>query len=379
MTKENKETLNRSNEETLNRSEEETLRSINGYKVIIPVILGFLVIGYLLWQQFDWDELRKIDWNLSILFWIGVAIIIFIIRHFVLAWRLQLLSEKQFSFKKSIELIFIWEFASAVSPTSIGGTAVALFFLAQEKLRSSKAITIVIYSIVVDSMFFIIGFALLLLFIGPGIIGPDAISFAEMGKYAYSFFIVMGIMFSYAAFLFYGLFIDPKQIKAFICLFGRIKWLAKYKPYLQKTGNGIIAASHELSNKNWWYHTKVFFATGLAWSMRFLTVNAIIIGLISTVKTDFFSQVLLFGRNINMYIQTAFTPSPGASGFSEIMFGGLYADIVPVGVALLIAIIWRLITYYSYLFAGAIVVPNWIRKLLNMRRTARKEDQKTTS
>lgn len=363
--------------ETLQRSEEETLRSINNYKVIIPIVLGFLVIGYLLWKQFDWNELWKIDWNFNAFFWIGIAILIFIIRHFVLAWRLRLLSEYQFSYRKSIELIFIWEFASAVSPTSIGGTAVALFFLAQEKLKSAKAITIVIYSIVVDSLFFIIGFALLLLLIGPGIIGPDALSFSDMGNYAYSFFIVMGIMFSYAAFLFYGLFIDPKKIKAFICLFGRIKWLSKYKPYLQKTGNGIIAASHELSHKNWWYHTKVFFSTMLAWSLRFLTVNAIIIGLISTVKTDFFNQVLLFGRNINMYVQTAFTPSPGASGFSEIMFGGLYSDIVPVGVALLIAIIWRLITYYSYLFAGVIVVPNWINKLLSRRRKSRKYQSDT--
>jgi hypothetical protein len=54
------------------------------------------------------------------------------------------------------------------------------------------------------------------------------------------------------------------------------------------------------------------------------------------------------------------------------MFGGLYSDIVPVGVALLIAIIWRLITYYSYLFAGVVVVPNWINKLLSRRRKSRK-------
>jgi uncharacterized protein (TIRG00374 family) len=359
--------------ESLNRRDNSTLKSIKSYKVIIPIILGFMVIGYLLWKQFDWNELNKIEWKFSVLVWLGIAVLIFALRHLVLAWRLRLLSEKFFSFRKSVELIFIWEFASAVSPTSIGGTAVALFFLSQEKLKSSKAITIILYSIVVDSAFFILSFPLLLILVGPGIIGPDAISFQSLGNYAYSFFIVMGIMFSYAAFIFYGLFIDPDKIKALICFFGRIKWFSKYKKYLRKTGDGIISASYELSHKNLWYHVKVLTATSLAWFMRFAVVNAIIIALISTIKTDLFNQTLLYGRNQNMYIQTAFAPSPGASGFSEIMFGGLYADFVPVGVALLIAIIWRLITYYSYLFAGVIVVPNWIRKLI-LRRNRKKQE-----
>lgn len=359
---------------TLNKEDKSTLGSISGYKVIIPTLLGVGVVAYLLWKQFDWNELKQIDWSFSVLFWIGIAICIYILRHLILSWRLRLLSENFFSWRKSIELIFIWEFASSVSPTSIGGTAVALLLLAQEKLKSAKAITIVIYSIVLDTAFFILSFILLLIFIGPGIIGPDALSFSSMGKYSFVFFSVMGLMLIYGSFLFYGLFIDPKRIKAFICLFGRIRWLKRYKKYLVKTGDGIISASYELSHKNWWYHVKVFTATGLAWIMRFAVVNAIIIGLISTIKTDFFSQVLLYGRNQNMYIQTAFTPTPGASGFSEIMFGGLYADFVPVGVALLIAIIWRLISYYSYLFGGMIIVPNWIRKIL-LRRKMDKEDQ----
>jgi len=291
----------------------------------------------------------------------------------------MLLSDHHFSWKKSIELIFIWEFASAVSPTSVGGTAVALFFLAQEKLKSAKAITIVVYSVVLDSAFFILSLILLMIFVGPEIIRPGAHDFSLLDNFAISFFAVLFIMMLYGGLLFYGLFIDPNRLKAFICLFGRIKWLKKYRKYLQKTGDGIITASYELSNKNWIYHLKAFIATSLAWFMRFALVNAIIIGLISTVKTDFTTQILLYGRNQNMYVQTAFTPTPGASGFSEVMFGGFYSDFVPVGIALLIAIIWRLITYYSYLFAGVIVVPNWIRKIINQRNRAKEEDQKLLS
>ena len=357
----------------LNTKERSTLSAISGYKIIIPIVLGIGVIAYLLWRQFDWSQLQTIDWKMSVLVWMGVAFLIYVIRHLVLSWRLKMLSENEFSWRKSIELIFIWEFSSAVSPTAIGGTAVALLLLAQERLKPSRAITIIIYSIVVDTAFFIISFLLLFLLAGPGIIGPDATSYQNLGNYSFSFFAVFGLMFSYGAFLFYGLFIDPKRIKAFICFFGRLPWLRRYKKYFQKTGDGIITASSELAHKNWWYHLKIFTATSLAWFLRFAVVNAIIIGLIATMKTDFLSQTLLYGRNQNMYMQTAFTPTPGASGFSEIMFGGMYSDFVPLGLALLVAIIWRLITYYSYLFAGMIVVPNWVRKLIIRRRKAYKQ------
>ena len=355
-------------DKSLNQREQSTLSAIRGYKIFLPILLGIGVIGYLLWRQFDWSELRNIDWHFSVFAWLAVALGIYVLRHLVLSWRLKMLSDDAFSWRKSIELIFIWEFASAVSPTSVGGTAVALFLLAQEKLRSSKSIAIIIYSVVVDTAFFMVSFLLLFLIAGPAIIGPDALSFADLGKYRISFFAVVGFMFAYGAFLFYGLFVDPKRIKAFICLFGRIKWLARYKKTLQKTGDGIITASRELAHKDWWYHVRIFTATSLAWILRFAVVNAIIIALISAVPTGFMDQLVLYGRNQAMYVQTAFTPTPGASGFSEIMFGGMYRDFVPVGLALLIAIIWRLISYYSYLLAGVIIVPNWIRKLVVRRR-----------
>jgi uncharacterized membrane protein YbhN (UPF0104 family) len=49
------------------------------------------------------------------------------------------------------------------------------------------------------------------------------------------------------------------------------------------------------------------------------------------------------------------------------MFAGFFKDYIPEGLAMVIAIIWRIITYYFYLFAGIIVVPNWINRLLRKK------------
>ena len=348
------------------------LKSVNKMKIVIPILLGLLVVGYLMWKQFDFDEIRKIDWHFSVFIWSGIAVLVYVLRHLALSWRLVLFSENHFSFRKAIEVIFIWEFASAVSPTSFGGTAVVTYILAQEQIKSSKSITIILYSVVVDTAFLLLAVILLFTFAGASIVGPDAVNAREMGNYIYSFIGILVFMAAYGFFFFYGLFINPKKIKQAICYLSRIKWLAKYKDTLIQTGDGEIVASHELSHKKWNYHLNVLLATAIAWILRFSLINFIIIALISGTGMDPYSQLVLFGRNVGIYVQTAFTPTPGASGFSEIMFGGMYSDFVPIGVALLIALVWRMISYYSYLFAGVIIVPNWIRKMMKRKKEIRK-------
>jgi uncharacterized protein (TIRG00374 family) len=64
-----------------------------------------------------------------------------------------------------------------------------------------------------------------------------------------------------------------------------------------------------------------------------------------------------------MFLITLFSPTPGGAGFVEVLFGGFLNDYIPsTTVATLTATIWRILGYYIYLFIGAIIVPNWIRK-----------------
>jgi len=131
--------------------QQKVLDSVSVSRIILPVILGLAVVVFLIYKQLDFEELQTISWNNHLLGWILLAIFMYVLRHLFYAWRLKLLSDNQFSWVKSIELIFIWEFSSAVSPTAIGGSAVAFFFLAQEKISSAKSATIVLYTIVLSS------------------------------------------------------------------------------------------------------------------------------------------------------------------------------------------------------------------------------------
>ena len=362
--------MNQQLNNSLNSDDQKAVKSIRTSRIIIPIIIGLLVVGYLLTKRFNYEEFTQINWTRHTFFWIGASVFLIVIRHLAYAARLRVLSEKQFSWRKSIELIFIWEFSSAVSPTSVGGSAVAFFVLAQEKLSTAKTATIVLYTIVLDSIFFLAGLPLLYLLFGSDMIRPEANSLADIGGWGYYFLFAYSLMFVYCSIFFYGLFIDPRRIRGALLLIGNINWLKRYRERLEKLGNDMIIASKELKLQQTLFHLRAFLATAIAWSCRFLLLNCLIVAFVKGIPLTFWSQFELYARLESMFVIIAFSPTPGGAGFVEILFGGFLSDYVKSEtVSTVISTIWRLLSYYSYLIAGAIIIPNWIRNRLNERRS----------
>ena len=69
---------------------------------------------------------------------------------------------------------------------------------------------------------------------------------------------------------------------------------------------------------------------------------------------------------------TQFTPTPGGSGVMELAFSGFFSDFVSKGIGSIGALLWRLITYYPYLIIGALIIPNWVRRVMRNRKQKRK-------
>lgn len=297
----------------------------------------------------------------------------YVLRHIFYSWRLRIMTDNYFSWIKSIELITLWEFASAISPTSIGGAGVALFLLAQEKLSTAKTVSVVIYSMVLDTVFFVVSLPLLFFIIGPIIIRPEMNSISDLDGFGYTFFGMLLFMTIYGAIFFYGLFINPNTIKKLLLFFSRISILKRFKTSIVQTAEDIVLSSKEMQSKSWHFHFSAMVATSGAWITRFLAINCIIIALIVATPVDLYNQLIIMARGETMHITTAFSPTPGGAGVIEYLFGGYYTDYVAKGIASLIALIWRLITYYSYLIGGAIIIPIWYRELM-IRRKREKAD-----
>jgi len=328
------------------------------------VLLGIGVILYMVFSQFDVEEFSKIKWNSRLWYFLGVAVFVYVLRHLFYAYRLKILSDHDFTFRHAIELVFIWEFASAISPTSIGGSAVAVFFLSQEKISAAKAVSIVLYTVIVDSFFFLVSLVILLGIFGPVLIRPDMTSMFQ--GYGITFMLVWLFILFYGGLLFWGLY-RPRVIRKLLMGMARLPLIRRFKKQLYQIGQDVVITSKELRNKPLGFHVKAILLTIGAWVTRFVCVNFVILALVEA-DWSFMEQFLLYARSQTMYVITQFSPTPGGSGVMEFMFSGFFKDFISSGLGSVAALLWRLITYYPYLIIGALIIPNWIRRVVRSRK-----------
>lgn len=352
----------------MHSDEEKVLRSIRPSKIIWPALIGLIVICYLLSRQLDLDELAAVDWNFIAILWIGIALLSYLGRHLLYSWRLRILSEGDFGWWKSIELVTILEFASAVSPTNFGGSAVAFFLLIQENISAARSTTIVIYTIIADTLFFVFSIPVLLLLFGSILFIPEAGQAYIWGGLETTLCIVWGIMFIYGMLLLYGLFIRPVHIKNLLYFISRWKILSRSEDRIRNAANDIEISSAHIRYMSKRFHLKLATITLFAWICRFFTVTAILMALKPDMLLSAWDHLVLLARGEALYAVTAYSPTPGGSGVAEILFGQFYDEYISRGIAVLAAVLWRIITYYPYLLFGVIIIPNWIRKIINKRR-----------
>ncbi len=343
------------------------LSAIKINRIAWPIAIGLVVVSYLLWKQFDIEEFKNVNWDVWTFSWILLGIGFYVIRHLSYAYRLMGLSDGKFAWKKAIELIFIWEFATAVSPTSLGGSAVALVLLAQEKIKAAKTVTIVLYSVVLDTFFFLATLPVLVFLLGFNVIRPGMRSLYDIDGYGITFLAVFLAMAVYGFIFFYGLFYRPDHIKNLLLYLSGIKFLSRFKASLERTAHDIVKSSKKLKKKSVKYHLQAILSTFSAWFFKFALMACLIYGLVKTVVPHIETSALIYGRYETMFAITMFSPTPGGSGLAEFLFGGFYSDMVPISLAVIIALCWRMISYYSYLFIGVVIVPAWIKSVVRKR------------
>ena len=73
-----------------------------------------------------------------------------------LMYRIRLLTDKVINWRKSFDVIMLWEFTSAISPSIVGGTAVALFIINKEGVNTGKSTSIVLITALLDELFYVV-------------------------------------------------------------------------------------------------------------------------------------------------------------------------------------------------------------------------------
>ena len=304
------------------------------------------------------DILRDIHWTTQSFIWIFMALLFMVGRDLAYMWRIRILTQKRLSWKSSFHTIMLWEFASALSPGVVGGSAVAMFILNKEKIELGRSTAIVVITAMMDNLFYIILVPLVFMFISPALLFP-ADSATHQGV-ELAFWIAYGLFTFIGVILFISVFWFPQLVGRFLGFIFRIKFLKKWRAKAIKTGEEIVITSKELKKENWKFWFKSFLATCMSWTSRYMVINSI---LAAFLALSFHDHIFVFAKQLVLWLLMIVSPTPGGSGVAEYAFGELMIDFTSSALLLAgLAFLWRLISYFPYLFIGAFILPRWLRK-----------------
>lgn len=379
---------------------------LRGFRVWIPLIIGLGVAGYLLYSNLNevrfvevnanevgthlwkdsnnngivehWleeeflpdaagqyrkqnisDILSDIQWSGQSTVFILLAVLMIFVRDMGYIIRIRLLTDKKLSWHRSFVVIMIWEFASALSPGVVGGAAVAMFILNREKIPMGRATALVVITAFMDNLFFVLCVPIVVMIVEYSVMFAD-FSGDVSGGLITLFWLGYGIIVLISLMLFISLFFQPRLIKSMLMLIAKLPFIKKYREDFQRTGDEIVITSKEFRGRSAKFWLGIFGATFLSWTGRYLVINMILAAFLSL---GFYEHFVVLAKQFALWVIMLISPTPGASGVAEWGFTRLLGSFATSGLLISsLAILWRLISYFPYLFIGSLLMPRWLKK-----------------
>ncbi|MBN2778789.1 MAG: flippase-like domain-containing protein [Bacteroidales bacterium] len=367
----------------MSKPNSESISSIRPRRVVLPVVLG---LGIVVW--FIYRDFHKIDFNVfefsyySVLF-VFLAFLMMFLRDLGYVIRLRILSSGELSWRKCLRIVLLWEFGSAITPSAIGGTAVATLFIWKEGLHIGKSTSVVVATSFLDELYFSLMFPLVFI-----LFSKTELFFVVNSSYFASRLTVFaiigyGLKLFWALLMGYSIFVNPRFIGSLITGIFKLKFLKRWKNAAVEMAENFEISNREFKTKKFTFWLKSFFATFLSWTSRYWVLNFLIIALYYSLKFDVYAKFLgvqdhflIFAKQLVMWIMMLVMPTPGGSGFVETIFNSYMAEFVPVaGFVVVMALIWRMVTYYPYLFIGVFMAPAWVNKNFKKIKLKKKSSQ----
>ncbi len=340
------------------------LRFFSSRRLGWSILIGILVVLYLFYSGFDSRTLYSVDWTFLSVIFIVLAFVSIAFRCVAYAFRLRLMTNGRISFGRCLYIIILWEFGSAASPSSVGGTALGALLISKEGFTGGESTGVILVSILFDEIFLVTSVPILWLLLGNRALIPDFthpyaqnLSQIEFQGFLLFFVIAYAFLFLYTLVLIYGLFFNPVGIKNLIFKIMSIGFLKPWRKPAINFGNDIALSAQTVRRKPWAFWARGYIYTILAWLGKFMVATLIILAIGGSPD-----HLVMIARQIEMFIVMTVSPTPGASGIAEMSFSTFLAEYVPLDAAM--AFLWRLITFYPFLLLGAILLPIWLNKKL---------------
>lgn len=323
--------------------------------IVLAALLGLAAIAFMFYNDVRSHGLSRLHWSTTA--WIGLlgGVLCFIAQNLGLIWRYKLLTESVLSWGQCFRVNVLCEFTSAVTPSSVGGSSLIFLYLYKEGINAGRSTTVMMASLFLDELFlFLSCTALAILMPWDVLFGQEM--WVNRGT-QWVFLGVTGAVGLWTAMLYTALFHRPLWVKSLLTTFFKLPLLKRWQAGVERLCQDLVESSQRLSSLGWRFWMRPLLATACAWCFRFAIVVTLLWGFGGGGDV-----LLAYVRQWVLWMVAMVSPTPGGSGLSEYMFKVYYADFFPdIPMTLLAALVWRGITYYTYLCLGAVVVPRWLK------------------
>ncbi|MFB6306211.1 MAG: lysylphosphatidylglycerol synthase transmembrane domain-containing protein [Flavobacteriales bacterium] len=337
-------------------------------KALLPILIGITASILLYYFKFESNTFSKVTWDSTTLLYGLGGILIFITSHLCLTYRFKLLTNHEISLKSSLIVSFLFMFATAILPALLASTGVLYILLRKERVNKGKSITVTLLSSFLDRIFFLTGLTYILLYLKANYLNHIELRFDNpffryglTGALWFGYLLLGATTYIYA----YGLFVSAKKVKKYFYKIFSLPILNKWKRNSLLIADEMNIANDELKKRSGPFWIKILFLTFAMWLLRFYTVNMLVMAF-----SPPFDQIVVLSKQLIIQILMITIPTPGGSGTAEFTFSGLLETHIPNGAAPLLAVLWRVITYYPYIIIGLIILPKWINKSFVKTKTA---------
>lgn len=345
-------------------------KSLSAWKVLLPVAIGLAVVGLMFWHDAREEDLSEIwgsiHFDSRVVACVALGFICMFGRDFGLTWRFRALTDRKLTWGQAWKVDMLCEFTNCITPSAVGGSSLGMVFLNSQGIEMGRATTLMLTTLFMDELFFVLACPFVVFFTDASdIFASGGTEFSHGIKY--TFWSVYFLIALWTFILFAGIIWKPLWIRKILDRISEWRFLEKWSGQIRGLGDSMTATSVELRAKPLDFWLEVFWGTALSWTSRYFVVNALFFGFI---PADDKYQWVILARQFVIWVVLMVSPTPGGAGLSEWLFSEYYGDLIgTAGMALILAVFWRFITYYLYLLIGALVVPVWLRNTLSRIRS----------
>lgn len=294
-----------------------------------------------------------------------LALGVVLLKLYLSAARIRFLADKTISWMASLRIMLTWDFASSVTPSTIGGAPVATYAMSREGIQLGKSSAIILYGVLLDQFWYALAVPILIITGFFFEVIPDEIGFvgaASMGL-IYTGLLLYGVV------LAYGLLVNPKAMKNIIKTVFKLPLLRRFSESINAEAENLESYSHELRKKPFSFVWKSFLLTVFTWLCK---IALPVIVVLSLLPGD---EILLVLRSLAMNMAFLVIPTPGGSGGVEGLFAIFLGPLIDrtafIGLAVFV---WRIITYYISIGLGVVAMAWYVNHTVSEKLEAINKD-----